>query len=147
MDANVQVLEMEIRHVPQILTIAELNYPGKYESKEVEAVFTGVRQMVKNKFFVVEHNKFVVSFGGWCVAQSWPDKYGLYWLNTISTFQGKGYASLIVEKIIESVKQEATGRRVVLMLSCREQLVKYYQKFGFVQQQSNKDLMILVINN
>lgn len=59
---------------------------------------------------------------------SWQMIFGL---NTIPEHRKKGYAGLLVEKVIKQAKKE---NRSGVVLTCKENLIDYYSKFGFADE-------------
>lgn len=65
---------------------------------------------------------------------SWQMIFGL---NTLPEYRNKGYAGAILKRIIEdSKKQNKKG----IVLTCKEQLISYYAKFGFVNEGVSKSV-------
>ena len=52
----------------------------------------------------------------------------IFGVNTKPEFQKKGYAAILIRKMIEKAREE--GRKG-LVLTCKDALVHYYAKFGF----------------
>ncbi len=57
--------------------------------------------------------------------------YQLRKLATLSSFQGKGYGSMLLNYIIEYVRLE---RGIQLWCNARASAITFYEKFGFSQQ-------------
>lgn len=57
---------------------------------------------------------------------SWQMVFGV---NTIPSYRRKGYAGELIRRAIEDVR--AQGRKG-LVLTCKDRLIPYYSKFGFV---------------
>ena len=55
----------------------------------------------------------------------------IFGLNTLPEFRGNGYAGMLVKKVIETAKKE---NRSGIVLTCKNQLVDYYSKFGFADE-------------
>ena len=55
----------------------------------------------------------------------------IFGVNTIPSERQKGYAGQLLEKMIEDAREQ--GRKG-LVLTCKERLVHYYAKFGFVDE-------------
>ena len=55
----------------------------------------------------------------------------IFGLNTLPEYRCKGYAGLLVEQVIKAAKEQ--GRKGVV-LTCKDKLVHYYAKFGFVDE-------------
>lgn len=55
----------------------------------------------------------------------------IFGVNTLPAYRRKGYAGQLLEKAVSDAKEQ--GRKG-LVLTCKEQLVHYYAKFGFVDE-------------
>ena len=55
----------------------------------------------------------------------------IFGVNTLPAYRRKGYAGQLLERAISDAKEQ--GRKG-LVLTCKEQLVHYYAKFGFVDE-------------
>ena len=55
----------------------------------------------------------------------------IFGVETIPEYRNQGYAAMIMERVIEDCK---TLGRKGLVLTCKDRLVHYYKKFGFVNE-------------
>ena len=55
----------------------------------------------------------------------------IFGVNTLPDYRRRGYAGLLLRRAIDDAKQQ--GRRG-LVLTCKEKLLAYYAKFGFVDE-------------
>ena len=55
----------------------------------------------------------------------------IFGVNTIPEYRRKGYAGQLIRRAIEDAKKQ--GRKG-LVLTCKDELVPYYAKFGFVNE-------------
>lgn len=55
----------------------------------------------------------------------------IFGVNTIPTYRKHGYAGQLIQKAIDDAKNQ--GRKG-LVLTCKEKLIAYYAKFGFVDE-------------
>ncbi len=55
----------------------------------------------------------------------------IFGVNTIPSCRKKGYAGMLIERAIEDARKQ--GRKG-LVLTCKDKLVHYYAKFGFVNE-------------
>lgn len=55
----------------------------------------------------------------------------IFGVETAPEYQGHGYAAELMEHVIEDVR--AQGRKG-LVLTCKDKLIRYYEKFGFVNE-------------
>lgn len=99
------------------------------------------------KFFVAEADGKVVGFinGGVTDTPNLPDEMyhdislhkpdgayqTVFGLNVLPEYRCQGIAGKLVEKMIASARE--TGKKGVI-LTCKDYLVHYYEKFGFVNQ-------------
>ena len=59
---------------------------------------------------------------------SWQMIFGV---NTIPAYRNRGCAAMLIERAIEDARQQG---RAGLVLTCKEKLIHYYAKFGFVNE-------------
>jgi len=55
----------------------------------------------------------------------------LFGVNTIPAYRRRGYAGELIQRAIDDAKAQG---RVGLVLTCKDKLVHYYSKFGFVNE-------------
>ncbi len=55
----------------------------------------------------------------------------IFGVNTIPEYRRKGYAAMLMEKVISDAK--AQGRKGCV-LTCKDKLIHYYEKFGYVNE-------------
>ena len=55
----------------------------------------------------------------------------IFGVNTIPSRRRRGYAGILVERVIRDAKQQ--GRKGVV-LTCKDEMVPYYAKFGFITE-------------
>lgn len=55
----------------------------------------------------------------------------IFGVNTIPSCRKKGYAGRLIERAIADAKEQG---RVGLVLTCKDRLVHYYAKFGFIDE-------------
>ena len=55
----------------------------------------------------------------------------IFGLDVLPAYRKKGYAHMLMEKMIERARRE--GRNGVV-LTCKESLLNYYARFGFVDE-------------
>ena len=55
----------------------------------------------------------------------------IFGVDTIPEYRGRGCAGLLIKNMIENAKAE---NRKGLVLTCKDHLVKYYSKFGFIDE-------------
>lgn len=55
----------------------------------------------------------------------------IFGVNTIPEYREHGYAGLLIQRAIEDAKKQG---RAGLVLTCKDRLVDYYSKFGFINE-------------
>ena len=55
----------------------------------------------------------------------------IFGVNTIPSCRKKGYAGMLIERAIADAREQG---RIGLVLTCKDRLVHYYAKFGFVDE-------------
>lgn len=55
----------------------------------------------------------------------------IFGVNTLPDYRSHGYAALLISRAIDDAKKQ--GRRG-LVLTCKERLIPYYAKFGFIDE-------------
>ncbi|MBQ2654797.1 MAG: GNAT family N-acetyltransferase [Methanobrevibacter sp.] len=100
-----------------------------------------------NHFWLITENEKIVSFINGLATDlpdlidemyedtSMHDENGdwqmIFGLNTLPEYRKKGYAGMLVNHMIEVAKQE---NRLGVVLTCKEHLVSYYSRFGFMDE-------------
>jgi len=93
----------------------------------------------KTAFYCME-DKFVIRSCPSCMIYSKQNKKNsdtiLYYIMVISTekkFRGQGYATKLLNGFVERVKEETkmSTKKVKIVLSSVDEVVSYYQKYGF----------------
>ena len=93
----------------------------------------------KTAFYCME-DKFVIRSCPSCMIYSKQNKENsntiLYYIMVISTdkeFRGQGYATKLLNGFVERVKEETkmSTKKVKIVLSSVDEVVSYYQKYGF----------------
>lgn len=55
----------------------------------------------------------------------------IFGVETHPEYQNRGYASILINKMIKEAEKE---NRKGLILTCKKELIHYYEKFGFVNE-------------
>ena len=55
----------------------------------------------------------------------------IFGVNTIPEYRKRGYAGILIKQAIEDAKKQG---RCGLVLTCKDKLVDYYAKFGFINE-------------
>lgn len=61
----------------------------------------------------------------------------IFGVNTIPEYRKRGYAAAVMERVIEDARKQ--GRKGCI-LTCKEQLIHYYEKFGYVNHGRSKSV-------
>lgn len=139
------IREANMRDLERINEIEEICFP-KEEAATKESL-TERLKYYSNHFFVLEDNGKIVSFVNGLVTDtehledemyenaSLHDEKGnwqmIFGVDTIPEYRGKGCAGMLLKHIIEIARSQ--GRKG-LVLTCKDHLVNYYAKFGFIDE-------------
>lgn len=55
----------------------------------------------------------------------------IFGVNTLPSYRKHGYAGELIQKAIDTAKEQ---KRAGLVLTCKDELVSYYAKFGFMNE-------------
>lgn len=55
----------------------------------------------------------------------------IFGVETVPKYQGKGYASMLMKQVIADCKEQ--GRKGIV-LTCKDELLPFYERFGFVNE-------------
>lgn len=61
----------------------------------------------------------------------------IFGVNTRPEYRKKGYASILIQEAIQDAKKQ--GRKG-LVLTCKDKLIPFYQKFGFINEGISKSV-------
>lgn len=143
-------MSMSIRHV----TMADLDAIASIESAcfpQAEAAtkdeFAKRIQYYGNHFWLLMYENQIVSFvDGFVTNQkdlsdemyekaSLHDEAGqwqmIFGVNTLPSYRKKGYAAKLLERVIDDAQSQ---NRKGIVLTCKDALVPYYTKFGFIDE-------------
>lgn len=136
--ANIDDLE-------QIAELERLCFPEE-ETASKES-FLERLSVYPNHFWVMESNGRIVSVINGMVTDepdlkdemyqdaNMHDESGkwqmIFGVETHPDYQKKGYAEILMKRVIEDA---ISDNRAGLVLTCKEKLIPYYQKFGFVNE-------------
>lgn len=134
------ISELHLKDIPDCVSIVEENYSDKNDTHfiEMELLECIIGKFEFPKAFVaiekVGDRKTIIGFI--VISWSWLSYhwYDLYWVNVQKKYQHKGIATRLINHSIkflrdsdESEKFKAYG----LLLSCKQYLEPFYEKFGF----------------
>lgn len=127
----------------EIITEIELECFPKEEAATKESLQERIKTF-PNKFWIAEYKGKGVGFINGCVTNSHVifdelytnsllhiedgDYQAVFGLDVIPNYQGKGIAKLLMNTLIEETK--SAGKKGVI-LTCKENLIPFYEKFGF----------------
>ena len=103
------------------------NYPNHFWVLEKEGMIIGfVNGMVTDERELLDEmyeDATLHDEGG-----AWQMIFGV---NTLPSYRRKGYAQLLLQKVIEDARIQ---NRVGIVLTCKSELVHYYAKLGFIDE-------------
>lgn len=99
-------------------------YPDHFWLLEQEGkILSFINGMVTNEETIqdemFENARLHEPEGGW---------QAIFGVNTLPRYQGKGYASMLMEQVIADAK--AQGRKGCI-LTCKKELIPFYERFGY----------------
>ena len=131
-----------LKNVEKLAKIEEQSYP-----KEEKASRKSIEQRVENfgdYFWILEENNNILAFinGMLTNKKNLEDEmyedatkhnkngknYMIFSVVTNPDFREKGYATVVMKKLIEDLEKE---NRKEIVLTCKENLLEFYKKFGF----------------
>ena len=134
-----------IKDLNTITKIEEICFPPSEAASKKS--FEGRLLNYPNHFWILEDDGKIISFINGLVTDkehledemysdsSFHDENGawqmIFGVDTVPEYRGRGCAGLLIKKMIENAKYE---NRKGLVLTCKENLVNYYTKFGFVDE-------------
>ena len=140
-----EIRNANIKDLDRISEIEEICFPRSEAASKKS--FEGRLTDYPNHFWILEDNGEIVSFINGLVTDkehledemysdssihnekgAWQMIFGV---DTIPEYRGRGCAGLLIKKMIENAKAE---NRKGLVLTCKDHLVKYYSKFGFLDE-------------
>lgn len=142
---NYILRQAEINDLEEIANLERICFPeGEAAS---ETAFSRRLKVYKEHFWILElDNKIVGLINGMVTNEldlqdemyhnedmhneqgEWQMIFGV---ETHPEYQNRGYASILINKMIGEAQKE---NRKGLVLTCKEKLIHYYEKFGFVNE-------------
>lgn len=142
---KMKIRNANINDLNRITEIEKICFPDSEAASKKS--FEGRLTDYPNHFWVLEDDNEIVSFINGLVTDkehledemysnssihnengAWQMIFGV---DTIPEYRGRGCAGLLIKKMIENAKAE---NRKGLVLTCKDHLVKYYSKFGFIDE-------------
>ncbi|MBQ8515426.1 MAG: GNAT family N-acetyltransferase [Ruminococcus sp.] len=137
-----RIRQASIADLDRIAELEKLCFP-KEEAASRETF--GDRLMVyANHFWLLEADEKIISMVNGMVTNepdlrdemyydaSMHNEYGswqmIFGVETHPDYQKKGYAAILMNRVIEDAE---SNKRAGLVLTCKEKLIPYYEKFGF----------------
>lgn len=140
-----KIRNANINDLNRITEIEKICFPDS-EAASKES-FEGRLTDYPNHFWVLEDDDKIVSFINGLVTdkehledEMYPNSslhnengawQMIFGVDTIPEYRGRGCAGLLIKNMIENAKAE---NRKGLVLTCKDHLVKYYSKFGFLDE-------------
>ena len=61
----------------------------------------------------------------------------IFGVNTLPEYRRRGYAGLLLKQVIADSKAQG---RMGIVLTCKDKLIQYYAKFGFINEGVSKSV-------
>jgi predicted GNAT family N-acyltransferase len=134
--------------IKQCVEIVWLNYNMQYDNIESELNSMFNSSYIKPIYLVIEENNKIVSFGGYSESSIDYDCFEIFWINTHPDYIKMGYATLIINEIINYIKNKSKEKNFSVILSCKKNLKIFYEKFGFkkIMKRPNENGYIMGLN-
>lgn len=145
MTENYSIRYADINDLKKIAELERLCFPA--EEAATESSFLKRLNIYPNHFWILESDGRIISVINGMVTDEADLKDEMYhnadmhdengkWqmifgVETHPDHQKKGYAEILMKRVIEDA---ISDNRSGLVLTCKEKLIPYYQKFGFVNE-------------
>lgn len=144
-DKNIQIRKATQQDLSTIAAIEQICFPIE-EAATIES-FAQRLEVYADHFWLLEINGVVAGFIDGFVTEEkaiqdemFEKAYlhnpagcyqAVFGLNVLPEYRRRGYAAALLEALIADAEQAG---RTGCILTCKEQLIPYYEKFGFVNQ-------------
>ncbi|MGN0244260.1 MAG: GNAT family N-acetyltransferase [Lachnospiraceae bacterium] len=134
-----------IQDLDAITTLERLCFPPA-EAASRES-FEQRLKMFSNHFWILEENGVMISvingmvtnepqlqdemFADAGMHEEEGDWQMIFGVETAPEFRGKGYASVLMKRVIEDCREQ---ERKGIVLTCKDKLLSFYEHFGFVNE-------------
>ena len=142
MEKGYSIRQATLHDLEEVTNLEKLCFPKKEAASK--AVFFERLSVYADHFWLLEKDGHIVSMVNGMVTNNrdlqdvmyhnaklhneqgkWQMIFGV---GTHPEYQNRGYAAILINKMIEDVKLHG---RSGLVLTCKEHLIHYYEKFGF----------------
>ncbi|WP_411681110.1 GNAT family N-acetyltransferase [Clostridium thailandense] len=139
------IRQATIEDLDSVTKVEEICFP-EAEAATRESLEQRIKTFSKS-FFVAEENGKVIGFINGCITNSTTiydefykdsslhiedgDYQAIFGLDVIPEYRNKGIAAQLMNYMINASKE--SGRKG-LILTCKERLIHYYEKFGYVNK-------------
>ena len=93
--------------------------------------------------YVMTRYTEVVAIGAYRTSPMDDSNFEIYWINTKKEYQRRGYATKMVNFLLQEIDNQDFGYYNVL-LSCRHNKVAFYKKFGFEALSKSRVRVLMV---
>lgn len=114
--ANRKAFELRLRYYPECFWVTE-------RERRIICMINGMTTDSKNLCDeMYKGTEMYAPDGKWLM---------LFGVAALPEYQHKGYASQLMEYVIEETRKQ---KRCGIVLTCKENLIKFYEKFGYVSE-------------
>ena len=145
MDKDYLIRQAQYSDLDELVNLEKLCFPE--EEAATKASFQERLSVFPDHFWLLEKDGHIVSMVNGMVTVDRDLKDEMYhnakfheedagWqmifgVETHPDFQNKGYAALVINRMIEDVKMQ---NKKGVVLTCKKHLIPYYEKFGFLNE-------------
>ena len=145
MEADYVIRHAELADLDEIANLEQLCFP-EIEAASKAAFFERLSVYAKH-FLLLEKDGHIISMvNGMVTTQKdlmdemyhdaglhmeQGDWQMIFGVETHPEYRNSGYGALVLNEMIDEARQQ---NRLGLVLTCKEQLISYYEKFGFVNE-------------
>lgn len=142
---NLLIRNAEMQDLESIAQVESICFPASEAATILE--FEKRLQCFRTHFFILEIEKKIIGFINGMVTNSdtiqdnmysnpqlhkengrWQTVFGI---DVLPEYRKKGYATILMNTLIQQAKKE---QRKGCILTCKETLIPYYEKFGYKNQ-------------
>lgn len=148
---NIRIRQVSIEDLDEVAKIEGICFP-KAEAASRESFEKRIKTFPES-FFVAEKHKKIIGFINGCITNKttiYDELYEnsslhvrdgayqtIFGLDVIPDYERQGVAAQLMNHMIKMAK--ASGRKGVI-LTCKERLIHYYSKFGYVNKGISKSV-------
>ncbi len=137
---NIKLRYLKKDEIEEAIKIVEINYSKEdalWAKKELIGIFQPDKDKIRYSDAIGAIGKLSGKILGFAVFNSsWISDVvaELFWVNVLPNYQHVGIGSLLIKEVIKRLKQINKSDRykpTVLILCCKNSLIRFYNKFGF----------------